>query len=638
MICSLIVDHHSEVDVVMFDIQEELKKMPEKPGIYIMKDESGNIIYVGKAIILKNRVRQYFQASTRHSPRIQAMVSRIREFEYIVTDNELEALILECSLIKKHRPRFNILLKDDKNYPYIKVTMNEDYPRVLVTRRLEKDGARYFGPYSNAFAVKDTVRLIKKLFPIKTCKRVFPRDIGKERPCLNYHIYQCIGPCRGDVSKEEYRAMMKDICSFLEGKQEEVAKNLQRQMKEAAEGLEFEKAARLRDKIASIGHIAEKQKVLTSGGVDQDIIAMAREGSDSCLQIFFVRDGKLLGKEHFIIEGVVDDRDGELVTAFIKQFYGLAATVPRELLLQDGVLTGDELDEIGILEQWLSEKAFARVHIKIPQRGDKKALVEMVARNATIALDNHLDKMRLDVTSKNKGLEALTAKLGLDREPERIEAYDISNTGTSEMVASMVVFQAGKPDKSQYRRFRIKSQEHQNDYGSMQEVITRRFSHLKADADLTEKDKKFSKRPGLLLIDGGLGHLNAVREVLQSMGVSVPVFGMVKDDRHRTRGLVSRDGEIDLTGDMTVLRFVTGIQDEAHRFALDYNKKLRSQRQKLSALDGIQGVGPGRKKALLKHFGSVKALKTAGVDDIAAIPGISTSVAQKIYDGIHIRS
>lgn len=638
MICSLIVDHHSEVDVVMFDIQEELKKMPEKPGIYIMKDESGNIIYVGKAIILKNRVRQYFQASTRHSPRIQAMVSRIREFEYIVTDNELEALILECSLIKKHRPRFNILLKDDKNYPYIKVTMNEDYPRVLVTRRLEKDGARYFGPYSNAFAVKDTVRLIKKLFPIKTCKRVFPRDIGKERPCLNYHIYQCIGPCRGDVSKEEYRAMMKDICSFLEGKQEEVAKNLQRQMKEAAEGLEFEKAARLRDKIASIGHIAEKQKVLTSGGVDQDIIAMAREGSDSCLQIFFVRDGKLLGKEHFIIEGVVDDRDGELVTAFIKQFYGLAATVPRELLLQDGVLTGDELDEIGILEQWLSEKAFARVHIKIPQRGDKKALVEMVARNATIALDNHLDKMRLDVTSKNKGLEALTAKLGLDREPERIEAYDISNTGTSEMVASMVVFQAGKPDKSEYRRFRIKSQEHQNDYGSMQEVITRRFSHLKADADLTEKDKKFSKRPGLLLIDGGLGHLNAVREVLQSMGVSVPVFGMVKDDRHRTRGLVSRDGEIDLTGDMTVLRFVTGIQDEAHRFALDYNKKLRSQRQKLSALDGIQGVGPGRKKALLKHFGSVKALKTAGVDDIAAIPGISTSVAQKIYDGIHIRS
>lgn len=611
----------------MFDIQEELKKLPDKPGVYIMKDEEGNIIYIGKAVVLKNRVRQYFQASANHSPKVVAMVARIKEFEYIVTDSELEALILECNLIKKHKPKFNILLKDDKHYPYIKVTMNEDYPRVLMTRRLEKDGAKYFGPYSNSFAVKETIDLIKKLFPIKTCNKVFPRDIGKERPCLNFHIYQCLGPCRGDVNKEEYRALMKDICNFLAGKQDEVVARLEEQMKSAAEGMEFEKAASIRDKIKSIKHIAERQKVLSTAMEDQDIIAFAKGQTDSCIQVFFVRGGKLIGREHFIFEGVGDVDDRELMSSFVKQFYSSTAYVPNEILLQE------DIDELNIIESWLSGKRASKVHIKVPRRGEKHQLIEMVSQNALIALNQFKDRMKKEELTSNEGLRGMTELLGLEEVPERIEAYDISNTGSSEIVASMVVFENGKAANKEYRRFKIKSLDSQNDYASMQEVIFRRFKHAEREMkDESMEEGKFTRMPDILLIDGGLGHVNAVLDVLKELGVTLPVFGMVKNDQHRTRGLMSRDEEFDLANNLPVLRFVTSIQDEAHRFAVEYNRSLRKKRYVKSALDEIEGIGPKRKKALIRHFGSMTKIKTAEIEELMQVEGISRAVAEKIHD------
>ncbi len=614
----------------MFDIQEELKKLPDKPGVYIMKDENRTIIYVGKAVVLKNRVRQYFQSSKNMHPKVQAMVARIREFEYIVTDSELEALILECNLIKKHKPKFNILLKDDKSYPYIKVTMNEDYPRVLMTRKMEKDKAKYFGPYSNAFAVKETIELLKKLFPIKSCNKVFPRDIGKGRPCLNYHIYQCLGPCRGDVNKEEYRELMKDICSFLNGKHEDIIVRLEKQMKEASESMNFEKAADLRDKINSLKHIAEKQKVMSTAMEDQDVVAFAKGQTDSCIQVFFIRGGKLIGREHFIFEGVGDVDNRELMTSFIKQFYGASSFIPPQILLQE------DIDELNIIERWLSDKRSAKVYIKVPRKGEKLHLIEMVAQNALIALNQFIDRVKKEEALKKEGLRSLTGLLELEELPLRIEAYDISNTGSSEIVASMIVFEDGAPANKEYRKFRIKSVEKQNDYQSMQEVIYRRFKHAERERNESPQTaSKFSKMPDLLLIDGGIGHLNAVLEVLKEININIPACGMVKDDKHRTRGLVTVNGEIDLTKDLTVLRFVTAIQDEAHRFAVEYNRKLREKRYNVSALDDIDGIGPTRKKALIKHFGSVARIKEAGLDDLAAVEGISSTVAQNIYRHFH---
>lgn len=610
----------------MFDIQEELKKLPIKPGVYIMKDENGDIIYIGKAVVLKNRVRQYFQHSAAHSPKVHAMVARIKTFEYIVTDSELEALILECNLIKKHKPKFNILLKDDKNYPYIKVTMNEDYPRVLMTRRLEKDGARYFGPYSNAFAVKETIDLIKKLFPIKTCNKVFPRDIGKGRPCLNYHIYQCLGPCRGDVDKGEYRALMKDICNFLAGKQDEVLKRLEEQMKEAAATMEFEKAAKIRDKIKSVRHIAERQKVLSTAMEDQDIVAFAKGPTDSCVQVFFVRGGKLIGREHFIFQGVGDVEDRELMTSFVKQFYNSAAYVPNEILLQE------DIDEANIIESWLSNKRSSKVHLKVPRRGEKLQLVEMVSQNALLTLTQFKDRVIKEELESNEGLQGMAELLQLEELPKRIEAYDISNTGTSEMVASMVVFENGKAQNSEYRRFKIKSLDSQNDYASMQEVIYRRFKHAEKEMqDEAGSDGKFIKLPDVILVDGGLGHVNSVKEVMRDLKVDIPVFGMVKNDKHRTRGLVSDEQEFDLSRNLPLLRFITSIQDEAHRFAVEYNRRLRTKRYSKSALDEVSGIGPKRKKALIKHFGSVTKIKTAQVEELMQVEGINRAVAEKIY-------
>lgn len=613
----------------MFDIQEQLKKLPEQPGVYIMRDEHGTIIYVGKAVNLKNRVRQYFQASANHAPKVLAMVARIREFEYIVTDSELEALILECNLIKKHKPKFNILLKDDKHYPYIKVTMQEEYPRVLMTRRIEKDGARYFGPYANAAAVHETIDLIKKLFPIKTCSKVFPRDIGKTRPCLNYYIYQCLGPCQGDINKEEYRNLMKDICSFLNGKHEDIVKRLEQQMREAADSMDFERAAAIRNKVNSLKHIAEKQKVLSTTLEDQDVVAFAKSQTDSCIQVFFIRGGKLIGREHFIFEGAGDLEDRELMTSFVKQFYGAAAYIPGEILLQE------DIDELDIIERWLSDKREARVHIRVPRRGEKLHLVEMVAQNAMIALNQFRERIKTEGALSRDGLEGLAALLGMEEPPRRIEAYDISNTGSTEMVASMVVFEDGKPANHEYRRFKIKSIEQQNDYASMQEVLFRRFRRARQESQgdgSADSQDKFSKLPDLILLDGGLGHVNAIKDVLQELDVRIPTYGMVKNEHHRTRGLVSQEKEMDLTGNLPVLRFVTAIQDEAHRFALDYNKRLRKKRYAGSVLDEIEGIGEKRRKALLKHFKSVNHIKNAGVDDLMAVDGISRSVAVKIME------
>jgi excinuclease ABC subunit C len=587
--------------------------MPELPGVYIMKDKNGRIIYVGKAINLKNRVRQYFQSKSAQIPKVKVMVSNIKEFEYIVTDTELEALILECNLIKKHKPKFNILLKDDKTYPYIKITMEEDYPRILITRRVEKDGSRYFGPYSNAGAVKETIALIKKLFPLKTCKKVLPRDIGKERPCLNFYINQCLGPCRGDVDKESYRAVVDDICSFLDGRQNKIIERLKDQMKVAAENMEFEKAAIFRDKINSLNHILEKQKIVSTSLEDLDIIAFAREITTACIQVFFVRGGKLIGREHFVFNQVEED-NSELITSFIKQFYSSSVFIPKEILLQE------EIDEKLLIEHWLGNKRNSKVYIKVPKRGEKLKLVEMVAQNAAIELKQFKEKIQSEQKLATESIEGLTKILNLKKLPERIEAFDISNTGRTEMVASMVVFEMGLPARKEYRRFKIKWIDNINDYGAMQEVIYRRL-----------RNPKFNKLPDIILVDGGVGHVNSVKLVIQELNMDIPVFGMVKDEKHRTRGLVFDDKEIDLSKDIMLLRFITTIQNEAHRFALNYNRKLRSKRYKTSILDDIEGIGETKKIALLKHFGSINKIKEAQPEELMAVKGIGKSLALNIY-------
>jgi excinuclease ABC subunit C len=610
------------MNINSFDIQSELKNVPEKPGVYIMKDEAGEIIYVGKAVVLKNRLRQYFQSLSGQTPKVQAMVPRIKRFEYIVTDSELEALILECNLIKKHKPRFNILLKDDKSYPYIKITLNEEYPRILMTRRFEQDGARYFGPYTNAGAVKQTIDLLKKIFPIKTCAKVLPRDIGKDRPCLNYHIYQCLAPCRGDVDSGEYRALMMDICSFLEGRQQEILRRLEKDMADAAKGLEFEKAASIRNKIISLKHISEKQKVISSALEDQDVIAFARGPQDACIQVFFIRGGKLIGREHFLLDSPDMEEDSELMASFVKQFYTSAAFVPGEIILQN------DIDELNLIEKWLSDKRGSRVYIKVPRRGEKLRLVEMVAQNALAALHQYRERIAKESETSQKALQELAVILGLKEPPKRVEAYDISNTGKTEIVGSMVVFAGGKPCKSDYRRFKIKSNKQHDDYAAMQEMLFRRLKYIKRKEN--EPDSSFNHKPDLILIDGGTGHAAAVKDVMEQLEMDIPVCGMVKDASHRTRGLVFEGKEYPLAEAPHVLRLVSAIQDEAHRFALEYNRRLRSKRYKSSVLDEIEGVGYKRRKALLSHFGSVKKVRDASVEELQKVQGISRGVAENI--------
>ncbi|AOT71746.1 excinuclease ABC subunit UvrC [Geosporobacter ferrireducens] len=612
----------------MFDINEQLKKLPEKPGVYLMKDESGGIIYVGKAISLKNRVRQYFQSLKNHPAKVRAMVANIVEFEYIITDSEVEALMLESNLIKKHRPKYNILLRDDKHYPYLKVTLGEKYPRVLKTRRVLKDGARYFGPYINVGAVNQTLEILKKFYPLRTCGKNLEK--ANDRPCLNYHIHRCLGPCKGDVHHEDYMKMIQDVILFLSGKQDELLKELERRMQKAAENMDFERAAEYRDQMKAIESIMEKQKVVVAADVDQDIIASAREGQEVCVMVFFVRGGKLMGREHYMLDCEVEDGQGEILSSFMKQFYGGTAFVPKEILIEE------EFEDQQVVEQWLSTIKGSKMLIKHPLRGEKKELLDLARKNAREIFEHFRDKLIKDKEKSVGALEELATLLQLREIPYRIEAFDISNIQGTDSVASMVVFENGKPKNSDYRRFKIKTVEGANDYGSMQEVVYRRFRKgLEEQAMIKEKgiadlEGKFSKMPKLILIDGGLGHLNAIRDVLNALGVDIPLAGMVKDDRHRTRGLIYQGEEIELNQYPNAFQLVGRVQEEAHRFAITYHKSLRGKTSVQSVLDEIPGIGEKRRVALLRHFGSIDKIKKASLEELGAVEGMNRGAALQV--------
>jgi len=626
-----------------------LKKLPEKPGVYIMKNTEGEIIYVGKAVNLKNRVRQYFQSLSGQTQKVRLMVPQISTFEYIITSSEMEALILECNLIKRYKPKFNILLKDDKTYPYIKVTVNEEYPRVFMTRKVEKDGARYFGPYTSVSDVRETISFLKKTFPIKNCKKKLPDDIGKGRPCLNYYIQQCMAPCQGWVSNGKYKEIINDICSFLSGKEDELLGKLQKEMSDASENMEFERAAAIRNKIISLKNMFQEQKVVSESPDDEDVIALARNEEFACVQIFFIRNGKLIGRESFIFTNI-EESNSELMESFIKQFYSSSEYIPKYILLQVDIY------EKELFENWLQEKRGSKVHIRVPRKGEKLKLVKMVSQNAQTYLNNYVQTGEDQKKPYLIALDELAKLMGTVKIPARIEAYDISNTGSTEITGSMVVFEDGISSPKQYRRFKIKSLNQPDDYEAMQEMIFRRFrrgrlervddkdhtgmeneeNSIKVTQSSVEKYAKpsdgFSIYPDLILVDGGIGHVNAIIEVLEHSGLQIPVYGMVKDEKHRTRGLILPGKEINLSTNQILLKFITEIQNEAHRFALEYNKKLRNKRYTKSVLDDIPGIGSGRKKDLIRHFGSVDKIRRAEVDDLMDVRGINKTLAINIYE------
>ena len=616
----------------MLTLEEKLKNLPDKPGVYIMKDRYNEIIYVGKAINLKNRVRQYFQASRNQHPKVAAMVERIENFEYIITDSELEALILECNLIKKHRPKYNVLLKDDKSYPYIKVTVNEEFPRLMVVREIKKDGARYFGPYTDIGAVNRTIEIMQSIFKIRNCNKNISKIKGRERPCLNYHIEKCMAPCRGNISSGEYKDIIKSICMVLDGKQEELIKSLESKMHTASENLDFEKAAEIRDSIESVKKMGEKQKAITSALADQDVIAFAKESGEACVQIFFIRGGKLVGREHFFLDNAEYEEAGEIVGGFIKQFYNGEVFVPREIVLQD------EVDEINIIERWLSDKRGGRVKLVVPRRGEKHKLIELVSKNAEDTLKLIIEKHKHDEEKTKGACREIAQYLGIDKVFFRIEAYDISNLQGVENVGSMIVFENGKPKNRDYRRFKIKGFEGANDYDSMREILMRRFSHgTKECEELSAAGKdintgRFSIFPELIMIDGGLGQVNVALDVIKSFELEIPVCGMVKDDKHRTRGLIYNNAEIGLPINSNAFRLITSIQDEAHRFAISYHRSLREKTVVKSQLDDIPGIGPARRKALLKAFGSLKNIKSATVEELNNVDGMNIKAAEEVYN------
>lgn len=610
----------------MFDLQEALKNLPHHPGVYIMKDSEDEIIYIGKAISLKNRVRQYFQNSKNHSPKVRVMVENIAYFEYMLTDSELEALILECNLIKKHKPKYNIMLKDDKHYPYIKITLNETYPRIMVVRKIIKDGGKYFGPYSDATAVKEIIQLIKKIFPLRTCNRDvgFGRTIG--RPCLNFFINRCLAPCQGNVDKTQYMDMIKKIIDFLSGKHEEITSELRMKMEKAAENLDFEKAAELRDAITTIATIQEKQKIISTALLDEDVIAFSGNNEGSCVEIFFIRGGKLLGRENFYFEAIEEDNN-EILSQFMMQFYSNSSFVPKEILLQN------EIPELNIIESYLSNKKGSKVQIKVPKRGDKSELMEMARKNAEAALDQM--KYRFDDEKKKTigALEELQAILELPKLPNRIEAYDISNIMGTDPVGSMVVFEGGKPKNKDYRRFKIKTIKQANDYGSLDEILNRRFKRgLKEIEEGNTEKGKFSDLPNLILMDGGLGQVNIAEKVLKELQLHITVCGMVKDDKHRTRGLIYNGEEVELFKDSNAFKLITRIQDEAHRVAISYHRSLRGKGSVASVLDEIDGVGEKRRIALLKHFKSIEEIKTATIEELTKVSGMNKLSASRVYE------
>lgn len=613
----------------MFDIQEELKKLPGSPGVYIMRDKSDGILYVGKAVNLHNRVRSYFRKNVGRGPAIDQMISLIDHFEYIVTDSELEALVLENNLIKEHSPKYNTLLKDDKTYPYIKVTLGESYPRVMFSRLMKKDKSKYFGPYSSAAAVKDTIELLNKLYMLRTCNRSLPREIGSDRPCLNYHIGQCTAPCQGYVSQEEYAEQIAEAMEFLNGNYKPVLKSLEERMKAAAEAMEFEEAARLRDLHISVKSVAQKQKINEGEGEDKDIIAMARDKDEIVVQIFFVRDGKLIGREHYYMTHIADDSPGAILQEFVKQFYAGTPFLPKEIMIQH------EIEDVKLLEEWLSGRRGTRVYIKVPKAGQKEKMVELAAHNAEIILTQDREKLKREEGRTIGAVKEIAKLLGLEN-ADRMEAFDISNTNGFENVASMVVFEKGKPKKSDYRKFKIRTVTGPDDYSCMREALTRRFTHgMEENEELARKDMdasfgSFSKYPDLLLMDGGRGQVNIALEVLDSLGLNVPVCGMVKDDFHRTRGIYFNNVELPIDIHSEGFKLVTRIQDEAHRFAIEYHKSLRSKVQVKSVLDDIQGVGPARRKALMRHFSDLNAISEATEEEISAIPEFTPQAAAAV--------
>lgn len=612
----------------MFDIQDELKKLPAKPGVYIMHDETDDIIYVGKAISLKNRVRQYFQSSRNKGAKIEQMVTHIARFEYIVTDSELEALVLECNLIKEHRPKYNTMLTDDKTYPFIKVTVEEPYPRIMMARRMVKDKAKYFGPYTSAGAVKDTIDLIRKLYKIRSCNRRLPKDIGKERPCLNYHIHQCEAPCQGYISQEEYRKSIDEVLRFLNGNYEPILKKLNEKMQEASDNLEFEKAIEYRELIASVQKIAQKQKITDTAGSDRDVVAVACEGEDAVAQVFFIRSGRLIGRDHFYLKIANGEKKEEVLSSFIKQFYAGTPYLPPELMISE------EIEDADVIEEWLTSKRGHKVHIRVPKKGTKEKLVELAGKNAEMVLKTDKERIKREegrTIGAVKELENLIGISGISR----MEAFDISNTSGFSSVGSMVVYEKGKPKRNDYRKFKIKGVKGADDYASMDEVLTRRFEHGLKEKEEGKELGGFTTFPDLILMDGGKGQVNVALEVLEKLNLHIPVCGMVKDDHHRTRGLYYQNQEIPIDKDSEAFRLITRIQDEAHRFAITFHRQLRSQSQVHSVLDDIPGVGPARRKDLMKYFENLDAIKNASVEDLKKLPSMNEKSANDVYKFFH---
>ncbi len=610
-------------------IQEKLKLLPDKPGVYLMHDEEGQVIYVGKASSLKNRVRSYFRPNPGDSPRVEAMVSKIADLEWIITDSEVEALILELNLIKKHRPKYNIRLVDDKHYPYLKLTVNEKYPRIVVTRSMKKDGARYFGPYTRSGAMNETLRLLRKIFPLRTCS---DETLARQtRPCLNAHIKRCLAPCTNQVTPEVYQDMVRDIILFLEGKQEDLIKTLEAKMNQAAENMEFERAAELRDQINAVRQIMVKQKIISAEMSNQDVIAMARGQGESCVQIFFIREGKLLGRDHFFLQGTDEMSRSEVITAFVEQYYSRASEIPQEILLQEEVIGK------GLLERWLTESKGKRVYLRTPKRGEKLKLVEMVAKNALMTLEEEeLTRQKKQMMTKEAVLE-LQRELALKKPPFRIECYDISNVQGTNSVGSMVVFENGEPKTSDYRRFQIKTVEGPNDFASLQEVLARRFKRARAETEEGKQEPKFAKLPDLIIIDGGKGQLSSAREVMRRLGVDdIPTFALAKEEE--LLFTESRSEPIVLPKNSPSLYLVQRVRDEAHRFAVSYHRRLRGKRAYKSILDEVPGIGPKRKKALLKAFGSLKGIREASLEELIQVEGMTRPAAENLLEYLGVKS
>ena len=618
----------------MFNFEEELKKLPKEPGVYIMRDDRDVILYVGKAVNLHNRVRSYFRENIGRGPAIDKMVTLIARFEYIVTDSELEALVLENNLIKENSPKYNTLLKDDKTYPYIKVTLGEEFPRILFSRTMKKDKSKYFGPYTSAAAVKDTIELLNKLYQLRTCNRVLPRDIGLERPCLNYHIRQCLAPCQGYIDKTQYREQVNQALEFLNGNYNRILDELEGKMKAAAADLNFEDAATYRDLYNSVKQVAQKQKITDSVGEDKDIIALYQDETEAVVQVFFVRDGKLIGREHYYMTHVSEGNKPAILEDFVKQFYAGTPFIPKELMLQY------EIGDRELIEKWLTERKGSRVYVRVPKIGSKEKLVELAAQNAKHILEQDRERLKREEGRTIGAVKEIAELLGLEH-IERMEAFDISNINGFENVGSMIVFEKGKPKPSDYRKFRIKTVSGPDDYACMREVLTRRFTHgleereELAGTDLEKEYGSFTRFPDLLMMDGGRGQVNIALSVLEELKINIPVCGMVKDDNHRTRGLYFQNVELPIDTRSEGFKLITRVQDEAHRFAIEYHRSLRSKAQVKSVLDDIPGVGPTRRKALMRHFKSITEIKEASVEELLTLPELNRRAAEDIYTFFH---